>query len=298
LLTWTDLLELGLTPDAIRSRVAAAKLFPVFRGVYSLNHRLRTRSEWWMAAILSYGDGAVISHWSAAVLWGFARREPLGIEVSFLSPGGRRSRKGVTVYRRAGFGLEDVTKRDRIPVTTPIATLIDMAARLEGEPLEAMVNEAVMQNVVDLEEVRDRVERLRRPGAKQLRELIDRQTFRLTRSRLERFFIPVVLRAGLPRPETRAFVNGYEVDFWWPDLELVVETDGGNFHRTSRQQTKDRQREHAHIRAGLQCIRFTHWQVAREPEHVERTLVSAAERAARARGRTPAPRAGRRRRRS
>jgi very-short-patch-repair endonuclease len=35
-------------------------------------------------------------------------------------------------------------------------------------------------------------------------------------------------------------VNGYRIDFYWPDLELVVETDGLRYHRTPEQQAKDR----------------------------------------------------------
>ena len=251
-----------------------------------------------MAAVLAYEPDAVLSHASAAALWGFGKREPRGIEVSLPSPGGRTAQPGVAVHRRTVLGPGDVTRYRNIPVTTPTATLVDMAARLGGEALEAMVNEAVMLHRVDLEELRSAVEGLRRPGARTLRALIDRQTFRLTRSKLERLFLPIAKQAGLPMPETRAIVNGYEVDFWWPELKLVVETDGGEFHRTPRQQTNDRQREHAHIRTGLQCIRFTHYQVAHERNEVERTLVSAAAQAARARGRTPPLRAGRPRRRS
>jgi very-short-patch-repair endonuclease len=75
---------------------------------------------------------------------------------------------------------------------------------------------------------------------------------------------------------TQEFVNGFRVDFYWPDLGLVVETDGLRYHRTPSQQTKDHVRDQAHIAAGLTPLRFTHWQVRYDPGHVERTLRAAA----------------------
>ena len=64
----------------------------------------------------------------------------------------------------------------------------------------------------------------------------------------------------------------YEVDFFWPDLGLVVETDGLRYHRTPAQQTRDRERDQAQTAAGLTPLRFTHEQVAFEPTRVEATL--------------------------
>jgi very-short-patch-repair endonuclease len=74
-----------------------------------------------------------------------------------------------------------------------------------------------------------------------------------------------VRRAGLPRPLTRVSVNGWEVDFYWPDLRLIVETNGLRYHCTAARQTRDALRGQAHAKAGLVALSFTHWQVAREP---------------------------------
>jgi very-short-patch-repair endonuclease len=112
----------------------------------------------------------------------------------------------------------------------------------------------------------------RRPGVAILRETLTRHTFRLTDSELERLFIPLAVDAGLPVPLTRQVVNGYRVDFWWPELGLVVETDGLTYHRTPAQQAADRRRDQAHTAAGLTQVRFTHWQVRFDPRHVVKTL--------------------------
>jgi very-short-patch-repair endonuclease len=100
----------------------------------------------------------------------------------------------------------------------------------------------------------------------------------VTRSKLERRFIPLAKSAGLPVPLTRQWVDGFEVDFWWPDLGLVVESDGLTYHRTPAEQARDRLRDQAHAAAGHECLRFTHEQVFYEAGHVVRTLRAVAER--------------------
>jgi very-short-patch-repair endonuclease len=76
-------------------------------------------------------------------------------------------------------------------------------------------------------------------------------------------------------PQTQATVNGYRVDFFWPEFGLVVETDGLTYHRTPAQQARDRVRDQAHVAAGLICLRFTHVQVRDDAEHVLATLRAA-----------------------
>jgi hypothetical protein len=113
---------------------------------------------------------------------------------------------------------------------------------------------------------------------RQLRELLDRRTFTLTDSELERRFLPLARAAGLGPPLTGAFVSGFKVDFFWRELGLVVETDGLRYHRTPAQQAKDRLRDQTHIANGLTVLRFTHAQVRFEPERVRATLASVARR--------------------
>jgi len=113
------------------------------------------------------------------------------------------------------------------------------------------------------------------PGAKRLALVLDRHTFRLTDSTLERRFLRIVERAGLPLPATQAQVDGMRVDFLWPELDLVVETDGLRYHRTPAQQNADRLRDQRHVAAGRIPLRFTHAQVRFEADRVERVLANA-----------------------
>lgn len=107
-----------------------------------------------------------------------------------------------------------------------------------------------------------------------MRRILDRRTFALTDSELERRFLPITRAAGLPLPETGRKLNGFKVDFYWPDLGLVVETDGLRYHRTPAQQARDRMRDQAHTASGLTCLRFTHAQVRFEADHVRATLAA------------------------
>ena len=149
------------------------------------------------------------------------------------------------------------------------------------------MNEADKLGLVEPEELRAALDAVdARPGVRPLRRLLDRLTFTLTDSESERLFLAIARRAGLPKPHTQSLLNGFRVDFYWPELGLVVETDGLTYHRTPAQQARDRLRDQAHTAAGLTCLRFTHAQIRYEPGSVERTLSSVARRLAPA----PAPR--------
>lgn len=142
-----------------------------------------------------------------------------------------------------------------------------------------MIDQADARRLADPEKLRRQIDDLGRiPGAARVAGILDRLTFTLTDSELERLFLPIAARAGLPSPGTGRRVNGFKVDFLWPELGLVVETDGLRYHRTPGEQAKDRVRDQRHAAAGLTPLRFTHAQVAFEPQHVERVLVQVADR--------------------
>ncbi|MGN6253652.1 MAG: DUF559 domain-containing protein [Solirubrobacterales bacterium] len=240
-----------------------------------------------MAAVLACGDGAVLSHSSAAALWqiGYERRSV--IEVSLPSPS-RRRRPGIQIHRRPSLAVSDRTTRHGIPVTTPIQTLIDLSLRLDRRGLERAINEADKYDLVHPPQLRKALDlRQGEPGVARLRTVLDRRTFRLTEEELERRFLPLVHRAGLPVPLTGRWVNEFEVDFYWPDLGFVVETDGLRYRRTPAEQARDRLRDQAHTAAGLTQLRFTHEQVRYEPEHVLVVLRATAERISERGAQTP-----------
>jgi very-short-patch-repair endonuclease len=262
-----QLLHLGFTDDAIKHRLEVGRLHRLHRGIYAVGRPALDRYGTWMAAVLYCGPRAALSHSSAGAMWGVAAELAL-VEVS--APVSARSRRDIVVHRRSGF---EVTRRRGIPVTTPVCTLVDLATRLSADGLEAAVNEADKLGLMDPEALRAALRGLGpRPGTAKLARLLDRRTFRLTDSALERRFLRLVARAGLPPPLTGQWMSGFRVDFHWPALGLIVETDGLRYHRTPAQQAHDRRRDQAHAAAGLAVLRFTHAQVTFEPEHVVDTL--------------------------
>jgi very-short-patch-repair endonuclease len=158
-------------------------------------------------------------------------------------------------------------------VTSPARTLLDLASLVHPRQLEAAINEADKQGLVDPETLLAELDSHRGiAGVPALRRVLDRHTFALTDSELERCFLRLVWQAKLPRPETQQWVNGFRVDFLWPALGLVVETDGLRYHRTAAQQTKDRHRDQTLTTAGFVVLRFTHAQVRFDAAHVVATL--------------------------
>jgi very-short-patch-repair endonuclease len=267
-----QLLQLGLTPSAISHRTGRGWLRPLHRRVFAVGSRELGQRGRWMAAVLASGPAALLSHRSAAELWEIRPSQPGAIEVT-LPVESRRRLRGLMIHRRAVLGPRDRRARHGIPVTSPPRTLADLALRLSEHELEAAINEADRLDLIDPGRLRRELEGMRgQDGVSALIRLIDRQVFRLTDSELERIFLRLVRSSDLPIPQTRAFVNGFRVDFFWPELRLVVETDGLRYHRTPAQQARDRRRDQVHTAAGLTTLRFTHSQIRFEPSDVGEVL--------------------------
>lgn len=272
----SQLLAAGLSDKAIFHRVATGRLHRWHTGVYAVGRRELSRLGELMSAVLACGEGAVLSHESAAELWRIgSRRRRIDITV----PRARRPAvPGIRIHRRP-IPAEDIALYRAVPVTTPACTLVDLAGRLSAEQAERAVNEADRLDLIDPEALRAKLEGMPgRPGVPALRKLLDRRTFTLTASQLERRFKPIAKAAGLPLPQTGVHLNGHEVDFYWPELGLVVETDGLRYHRTPSQQARALKRDQAHFASGLTPLRFSHAQVVYEPEDVRNALEDTAQR--------------------
>jgi very-short-patch-repair endonuclease len=273
-----QLLDLGLSAKAIKHRVSTGRLHVLHRGVYAVGRPELTQRGRWMAAVLACGPSAALSHGTAAALWGIRRAPVHEMEMS-VEFGERCRPANIRVHRRAHL---ETTTQHGIPVTTIAATFIDLPSFLDLDPLEAAINEADKLDLIDPEALRARLDNAgRRPGIARLRGTLDRHATNVTDSELERQFLRIVRAAELPPPQTQSQQRGFRVDFLWPELGLVVETDGLRYHRTPAQQAKDRIRDQAHTAAGLTPLRFTRAQVIYASAHVQRTLRAVIERLAR-----------------
>jgi very-short-patch-repair endonuclease len=270
-----QLLDLGVRAGAIKHRVELRRLRPLHRGVYAVGHRALRREAWWMAAVLSAGDGAVLSYRSAAALWGMRDTARARIEVSV--PRHRRSTARVEVHE-VELPPDEVTRERGIPVTTPARTLVDLAAVVSESELEHAFNEAQFRRLGSPTSLDVLIARYpRRPGTPAIRRVLDnhkRNGETVTRSRLERRFLALVDAHGLPRPRINRRTEHGELDARWPEQRLVVECDGFAAHGTREAFERDRARDRELTAAGWRVVRITWRQLTEDGDVIARQLAA------------------------
>jgi len=251
----------------------AGRLHPLWAGVYAVGRPDIGRLGRLKAATLACGEDARLSHRSAAELWRIRPEAPGPIDVS-VPADSRPRRSGIRLHRRGANAVGRARVVKGIPVADPLSVLIDLAAESSTEEVEDAVNEADRLDLIRTHRLRPALEReAKRSGLGRLKRILDAQTFSRAANALERRFLAIVRDAGLPAPDTQRRLGRYRVDFFWPELGFVVETDSLRHHRTAAEQAVDLGRDQAHARAGLWTVRFTHSQVFHQPDHVARVLV-------------------------
>ena len=259
--------SLGVTAGSIRRQRENGRLHLVHRGVYVVGHPAVTPRGRWMAAVLASGPEALLSHRSAAALWGLIDVPGGLIDVIGAGKGSR----GVRVHRSADISNEDRMVRDGIPVTSPSRTLVDLAAVVSDRRLTYAFEAAERQQVLDVE----KVDALcgRRRGTKVLRRLITDQTEPdPVRSRVERRFLAACRQARLPKPAVNVAIGDSTVDFLWPKTGLIVELDTFGFHGSRRQFEEDRRRDLELRLQGFSVVRVTDRQLVRSRGRIMQSL--------------------------
>ncbi|HEY1356625.1 MAG TPA: DUF559 domain-containing protein [Solirubrobacterales bacterium] len=267
-----QLLDLGLKRGWIRVRIQRGQLHRMHAGVYALGRPDLPLEGRWLAGVLAGGDAAVLSHGSAAELWDIRRRRRAST-VEIASPRSTRSTNGLRrhfVQRR----LSEVTTRKGIPVTTLPRTIIDLAAILRVEALEAAVREAQYAHSLDPESLRRLLYEYRGcRGVARLRLCLDNLGIGpkgRTRSRLEDRFASLLARSEIPQPQLNALVDVggelIEADCLWARERVIIELDGGA-HRTDSAFESDRARDRRLQALGWKVGRVT-WSQLDEPEAV------------------------------
>jgi very-short-patch-repair endonuclease len=264
----TQLLDAGISRDGVKGRVAAGWLHRVHRGVFAVGHPGLTARGRWAAAVLSGGDGAALSHRSAAALWGIW---PDGGRPAITSDGIRR--RGVPgVETHVGRLRPGETIRvDGIRVTKVARTLLDLAEVLTQDQLVQAIDNATNSRQLHPTLMSAVMKESRgRRGLKPLKQalLITRPQDVLTRSELERRALKLIAAARLPRPEVNVRLHGYEVDLLWRDARLIAELDGREYHDPERDTRRDN-----NLRArGWTTARFTWRQVVNDGAWVVENL--------------------------
>jgi hypothetical protein len=200
----------------------------LYRGVYAVGHRKLTNEGWWLAAVRAIGPGAALSHVHAAALFDLLPARGGRVDVTVVSRG-RRQRKGIRVHSVRELPRDEVTTHRRITVTTPARTLTDRAGTVDKPALARALEAAEARRLLDVPSLL--AVSAGRPGAVTIRELVAHELPH-TRSEFEAAFNDLCDRYGLPRPLMNTQVGGFEVDAYWPDLNLVVELDSWRHHGT------------------------------------------------------------------
>jgi hypothetical protein len=254
--TRAQLVEAGLRDRGIADWVRTGRLRRLYRGVFAFGHdRLRPEGRW-IAAVMACGPGAVMSHTSAAQLWGIRQSNSALVDVTVPSQHGRVRRAGIRIHRSARLAADEVTECRGIPVTTVARTLLDLADVLHPQALRRVITEAEYRDLFDLTVVNAVVENNPgRRGAKLMRAV--EAAGHRTRSRLEDRFLAFMEHWGVEEPESNVWLDGYEVDFLWRKVGLAVEMDGAAEHGTRHAVNADRLRDRVLWRRGIRVMRLT-----------------------------------------
>ena len=261
-----QLLDLGLSASGVGRLSERGTLHRIHRGVYAVGHLALSRNGRFMAAVLACGDGAALSHFSAAVLW--AILDDRGQRIHVTAEKQRRCR-GIVVHH-APLAGERVT-RQGIVVTTPARTIVDLA--------DVVTNRRTLERAIDEADYlrldwTDAAPRRGRKGSGLLSSVLAVHEPGSTRtlSELEERFIEFCDNHGFRRPEVNCSIEGYLCDFAWLEERVVVETDGGQAHGTRRAKERDSVRDVDLQIAGWRVMRVTWMRLVREPEAVAEQL--------------------------
>ena len=243
--------EAGIGDQGVSKRTKAGRLHRLHRSVYAVGHTRLSFEGRCMAAALAMGERAVVSHRSAAALWGMLKPHSGPIDVTIAGDGGRRKRRGITIHRSCSLIAGFVTRRQGIAVTRPKRTLRDL-----HRTSPQLIFRRAVRRALDL----------------RLIASDDLEPDELTRSELERLFLALCRRHRLPQPEVNARIGAYEVDFLWHDRGLIVETDGFRHHGDRTAFERDRARDACLQRLGFRVLRFTHRQLSHDRSAVVAAL--------------------------
>jgi very-short-patch-repair endonuclease len=262
LITHQELQTAGLSPSTITARCRHGRLIRAFHGVYFIGHAEIAPIARAEAAVMACGERSVLSHDSAAALYGL-RKWPRVPEIS--SPL-RRDRKGIRSHRTTTLTRRDVTIRDGIPVTSVARTTADIEPRLTDTQLIRLIHEARRNRDLPNDELARLCAGCPRAG-----DVYDSEEAP-SRSVFQHEFKSFLVRWDLPIPEFEALWHGFEVDALYEDHKLIIELDGYRDHSQPDRFEADRLRDALAIELRFDTLRITWKRVKRKPAELARQL--------------------------
>lgn len=268
----------GMTADQVRQQVRSGRWTVAARGTYIVTGSPRTWEQRILAAVLITGTGAAASHQTAGWLQGMLEERPPRIDVTTAFGKHHGAADGFTIHRARGFGRPDIRSARGIPVTSPPRTLVDLAGVLADRPLAAALDAALLRGLISIPSLRRYIDRRglrRRRGVGRLIKLLDDREYGVPESELEREFLDVVERFGLPRPVRQKQIAAYRADFAYTDARILIEVDGRATHGTAEAFEEDPFRQNALALEGWTILRFTWKRLTQQPEYVVETIEKA-----------------------
>lgn len=263
---------LGYSQSAVDRALRSGRLHRVHQGVYAVGYSNLSLHGECLAAVLGCGPNALLSHWSAAWLWGIFKGSPVPIHVTGPIP--RRLRPTVRIHHSRVLASADRGLEVGIPVTSVARTYLDLAAHSRPDRLRSYLERGEELGLLDFGSISELLDRTRgHHGWGRLRRAARIYGPRpFTRSEFERLFYEAVASAGLPTPRVNYFVEGFELDVYWPEHRFAVELDTYGTHGTREAFARDRFRGEELLLAGITMTRVTDERFAREPREVIRRL--------------------------
>jgi very-short-patch-repair endonuclease len=236
--------------------------------VFAVGHTNISLEGRCLAAVLSSGPGALLSHYSAGWLLGLIATRPMPVHVTTPLP--RKRRGDVRIHRSETLVESDRVLERGIPVTSVARTALDLAAGVRFRSLRRVIRRAEELSVFDLTDFRSILTRNQghRGAAPLSRALAIYEPPRLTRSEFEREFGALAERSGLPAFATNFSEAGYEIDVYWPELRFGVELDVYATHGSPEPFEEDRRRVEDLKLAGVELTRVTAYRFEHEPQQV------------------------------
>jgi predicted transcriptional regulator of viral defense system len=284
--SYRQLRELGLSNGHIHRASKATRLLRVHRSVYAVGHKRLSARGRCMAAVLAGGNGAVLSHHSAAWLWSLLPTCPA--EPAITAPGRGHRRRGIRVHRVAALADTDCGSVEGIPVTALERTLLDLGQVATARQLAQAVDRAHRTDRLHLDALDRIIARRRRTiGAKRLNKVL--KLYRkpvFDRARSELLFLDALEKEGIPRPAINVWVEKWEIDAYWEEERFAVEVDGWETHGSREAFEEDRLRREEMMLAGIECFPVSARRIEKEPRRVAQRVRILLSRRARSRNQT------------
>lgn len=268
----------GITRQAVLRRLRSPDWEALTARVLRLVGSPATAEQWAMAATLDAGPGTVLSHGSAAGLWGVPGFDLRHLHVSRTRSGTRRPTALAVVHQPSSLPAHHRAVRHGIPVTTLARTVVDLAVSEHATRVERAAHAAVRMGVRwsafegVLAELGDG-----RPGSALIGSLVAANRGRAPLgSGLEGTVLRLLASAGLPEPRRQVDLGGHEwigrVDFLYEEQRLVIEVDGAWCHEGALEVRRDKRRTAALVAAGFRVLPLAEDLIRNAPAEVVRLV--------------------------